>query len=539
MKRKFFFILVIAVVHQGVSQKASSTPADTAFGNVDYITRHQLHDYLSFIASDSLQGRDTPSDGQNIAAKFLASHLSQWGFKDVSRTGAYFQNIALLRSKINPGKTTITINGRQFSFGTDFISTPVAASITAPLVYVQNGFMIKARTINPYKGIDVRGKIMVVLGGFPRGTSLNDLAGRKGIDYDTPLNYAKNNGAVAVIAISSSKAMANWENGERNSVEQGEVSVLKFRGIDTQPVAAITASEHFIDALFEKEKIGVRSMWHRPYTDTVQPFVFSSATKVTLNISTFDDTVNTQNVVAVLEGSDSTLKNEYVAFGAHYDHIGISAPVEGDSINNGADDDGSGTVSLLACAEAFAKGPRPKRSLLFVWHVAEEKGLLGSKYFVRYPPIPLNAIITQLNVDMIGRSKPDTGVGSNNDELSSKGEIFVIGSKMMSTELGRMNEEVNRSFLNLQFNYKFDDPRDPLKLFYRSDHYNYAKNNIPIIFYFDGIHEDYHQVSDEVEKIDFEKLMNVTKTVFVIGWKIANLPKRPTVDKEFPKDVFE
>jgi len=542
--QKIFPLLLLLLVHKGESQKLSSTKTD--FGNVNNITTQQLHEYLSFIASDILQGRDTPSRGQELAAKFIATHLAQWGFKGAGDSGTFFQNIALLRSKIIPPKTTITINRREFFYGKDFISTPVATNISAPLVFVKNGYMIKGKNINPYEGIDVKGKIVVIEGGLPKGITMGDLAGKRGVDYDIPPNYAMNHGAAAVIAIPSARALENWTDGERNYAEKGEISVLKFRNTENQPVAAITASEEFINALFEKEKTGVQTMWKRSSADSVSSFEFSPETKVTLSISTYSDTATAKNIVAVLEGADKKLRKEYVAFGAHYDHIGTSSPVNGDSINNGADDDGSGTVGLLACAEAFAKGTRPKRSLLFVWHTAEEKGLKGSKYFTQFPTVPLSNIVTQINIDMIGRSlpdrqagKPDSGAGSDNVEMSGRNEVFVIGSNMMSSELGKLSEDVNNSFLHLKLNYLFDNPLHPLKLFYRSDHYNYAKNNIPIIFYFDGIHEDYHQPSDEIEKIDFEKLASVTKTVFALGWKLANLPKRPVIDKEFPKEVFE
>src|SRR5262249_45251598 len=150
-------------------------------------------------------------------------------------------------------------------------------------------------------------------------------------------------------------------------------------------------------------------------------------------------------------------------------------------------------VGLLEMAQAFASGPRPKRSILFVWHAGEEKGLIGSKYFTTYPTVPIDKIITQLNIDMIGRSKPAGDTNPANAELTGPDEIYVVGSKKMSTDLGNISESVNASLYNMKFNYKLDDPNDPLRIFYRSDHYNYAMKGIPIIFYFDGIHEDYHR----------------------------------------------
>ena len=244
----------------------------------------------------------------------------------------------------------------------------------------------------------------------------------------------------------------------------------------------------------------------------------------------------TQNVVAMIEGSDPKLKAEFVAVGAHYDHVGMNPNAPGeDKISNGADDDGSGTVAVLAIAEALAKSPqKPKRSILFVWHAGEEKGLLGSDYYTANPTVPIASIVTQLNIDMIGRSRPAGDTNEKNATLTAADEIYVIGSKLMSTQLGEMSEAVNDSYLKLKFNYKYDDPKDTERLFYRSDHYNYAKRGVPIIFYFDGVHEDYHRVGDEPQKIDYAKMEKVTRTVFATMWTIANMKERPKVDKQLP-----
>ncbi len=546
MIRRIFIFSFLVCISLSVAQKPGKKITD--FGNVDYLTKEQLHDYLSFIASDELEGRDTPSRGLNIAAKFIATHLSRWGYKPAGDNGTFFQKIALLKSRVHPSQTYVevgrrpdSLSGEKFLFGADFVSQSIGGNFSAPLVYVKNGYIIKSKNLNPYEGIDVSGKIMIVLGGFPKGVSRADFGTKLGVDYDTPENYAKTNGALGIISIPSMQAFVQWERNKINVVEKGTVSVVAFKKPDVKPaVPTITGSAKLLDAIFAGEKTGVQSMSNRSSADSVASFVLSANKKVTINVAVNVDTVYTQNVVAVLEGADKKLNNEYVAFGAHYDHIGISAvPVNGDSINNGADDDGSGTAALLSMAEAYAKGVKPKRSLLFVWHCAEEKGLWGSKYYVEYPTIPLANIVAQLNIDMIGRSKPDTGEAAKNENYSGHHEVFSIGSTMMSSELGKLNEEVNASLFNLKLNYKFDDPKDPMRLFYRSDHYNYAKNGIPIVFYFDGIHEDYHRVSDEIEKIDFDKYLKVTKTVYALGWKLANLPKRVIVDKEFPKEAME
>ncbi len=530
-------VLIVVIVSFSFAQKAVRKQVDT--GNVHSITKEQLHKYLSFIASDELEGRDTPSRGLDSAAHFIAAHLSRWRYTTAGDSGSYFQRMALQRARIDAALTTVEIDGRKFSYGSDFIATPVQTLMSAPLVFVKNGYILRKKNINPYARVDVKGKIMVVAGGYPLGVRLADFGGKKGIDYDTPSNYAKNHGAVGIISVPSMQVLALWEKNRKRYVEKGDFSLAYFLDKEKQEVVSIDVSQAMIEALFAGEGIQTSMLYNRASSDSIAPFDFSALKKIALNISTIIDTQYTQNVVATLEGSDKLLKGEYVAFGAHYDHIGMGIPVNGDSIYNGADDDGSGTAALLATAEAFAKGDRPKRSLLFVWHAGEEKGLWGSKYFVARPAVSLSSIVTQLNMDMIGRSKPDTGEGSSDENFSSNHEVFVIGSKMMSSTLGALTEETNASLLNMKLNYKFDDPNDPLKLFYRSDHYNYAKYGVPIVFFFDGIHEDYHKVTDEIGKIDFDKYLKVTKTVYALGWKLANLPKRPTVDKTFPKETFE
>jgi Zn-dependent M28 family amino/carboxypeptidase len=230
-----------------------------------------------------------------------------------------------------------------------------------------------------------------------------------------------------------------------------------------------------------------------------------------------------------------------VAVGAHYDHVGIRPNAVGeDKIWNGADDDGSGTVAVLAMAEALAKSPKkPKRSILFVWHAGEEKGLWGSEYFNKFPTVDIKKVVAQLNIDMIGRSRKPGDTNPKNKDLSAESEIYVIGSEMMSSKLGSITKSVNDSFLKLNYNYKYDDPKDTNRFFFRSDHFNYAINGIPIVFWFDGVHEDYHGADDEAEKIDYSKMERVARTIFLTMWEIADLKERPAVDKQLPKELTE
>ncbi len=245
-----------------------------------------------------------------------------------------------------------------------------------------------------------------------------------------------------------------------------------------------------------------------------------------------DNKQYTQNVVAIIPGSDPVLSKEYVAIGAHIDHVGMGQG-SGDQIFNGADDDGSGTVAMLEMAHAFLTGTsKTKRSILFVWHAGEERGLWGSAHYANNPTVPINSIIAQLNIDMIGRSRP---VGDNKDSnkmLTGPDSIYVVGSNRLSTELGKVLGDVNRGLYNLKYDYHYDEPNDPENIYMRSDHYNYAVKGIPIAFWFDGVHEDYHQVSDHVDRIDFRKLERVSRTIFASAHFLANRTTRPKVDEK-------
>lgn len=228
-----------------------------------------------------------------------------------------------------------------------------------------------------------------------------------------------------------------------------------------------------------------------------------------------------ENVVAFIEGSEKP--NEIIVISAHLDHLGI----RNGEIYNGADDNGSGTVAIMEIAEAFQKakeaGNSPKRSILFLHVTGEEKGLLGSKYYVNNPIFPLKNTITNLNIDMIGRV----------DDAHEKNPnyIYLIGSDKLSTQLHNISEEINEKFTQINLDYTFNDDEDPNRFYYRSDHYNFAKNNIPIIFYFNGTHQDYHEPSDTPDKINYELLQKRAQLIFYTTWEIANRENRITVDK--------
>jgi Peptidase family M28 len=517
-----------------VSSHAS--PAVLKARGVDTISAAQMKSYLSFIASDEMEGRDTPSRGLDTTAKFIALNLGRWGFKPMGDDGTFFQKIILRRDVLDLSQSSAKIDGQEFTAGEDFLPSAVSTTISGPLVFAGNGWVIKSKNLDPYQGVDVKNKIIVVVGqGFPRGITRTDLAGRQGVDWSSPTAYAQQHGAKGVLLIPDANALLSWEQ-IRTRTQPPRLVPEKFAVQSNAPqVPSVLMSIKMAKALFEGEKIDSVALANG---QEVPAFDFSSNKNVSITIAVKSERPPTQNVVAVWEGADSVLKTEYVALGAHYDHIGICAPGGADSICNGADDDGSGTTALLSIAEAVSHAKqRPKRSILFVWHCGEEKGLWGSRYFTEYPTVALDKIVTQLNIDMIGRTKKDDDTNPRDATLSGPNTVYVIGSKMMSTELAELSESVNKSFLNLTFDYRYDDPADPNRFFYRSDHYNYARKGIPIIFYFDGVHQDYHQPGDEAQKIDYDKMERISRTIYMTLWEIANRSVRPKIDKPLPSQL--
>jgi hypothetical protein len=373
--------------------------------------------------------------------------------------------------------------------------------VQLPLVFAGKG------TDEEISKLDLSGKAVIII---PENTSFMN---------NPVVRTLRDKGAKVVLMVTEkeedflrvSNMMSNVSGG-RLSLSQEKLSTNNGGTIYIRPKTA----EKILNTTFDKLKKFVSDK----KIEKVKPSVISYSVKQSAR------EVKSENVLGFLEGTDKA--DEILVITAHYDHIGISTRGEGDRINNGADDDGSGTVAVLALAKAFAQakaeGKGPRRSILFMTVTGEEKGLLGSQYYTDNPIYSLNNTIVNLNIDMIGRS--------DEQHKHSAPYVYVIGSDKLSSELHTLSEDVNRTYTNLIFDYTYNDQNHPDRLYYRSDHWNFAKKNIPIIFYFDGIHEDYHKVSDEIGKIEFDLLTKRTQTVFHTAWQIANRENRLAVDKK-------
>src|SRR5258705_5805259 len=537
-------VTIPATYAQRTSEKSKKAAVSVATQrSVATIAAAQLKDYLTFIASDEMEGRDTPSRGLDTTAKFLAMNLASWGFKPAGDNGTFLQRIDLRRDRVDGGQSKVDYNGRVLTTGSDYLAVGGLGNVSGGLVFVGNGWSIKSKGIDAYKGIDATGKIAIIFGTPntpPRGVARVDFGPKQGEDWMNATDYARKQGVVGIVYVPDFQYLANWERNRQRLMDRGSTVVAKFQTNNVTPLPSIIVSPEWASALLVGETQTANGIFNATYGPSLPvPFALKEEKKLSLNVISKTEIIPTQNVVAVWEGSDPVLKDEYVALGAHYDHVGSGCPRVGtDTICNGADDDGSGTTALLGMAEALAKAPtRPKRSVLFVWHCGEEKGLWGSRYLTEYPTIPLDHIVAQLNIDMIGRSKKEGDTNPKNKELTGPNEVYVIGSTMMSTELGEIVDAVNKSFLNLTFDRRYDDPGDPNRFFFRSDHFNYARKGIPIIFFFDGVHEDYHQPGDSADKIDYQKMEKIVRTIYMTMWEVANRPVRPKVDKPLPAQL--
>ena len=545
MKRNLIaLIAVLAFVFPSLAAAQTATKKNSpAVKAAQNITAAQMRDYLYFIASDEMEGRDTPSRGLDTTAKFIGMNLSRWGFKPAGDDGTYYQKIALTGEKSDAANSTLTVGGEPLKYGPDYVrlNGSSAAPISAALVYGGDGWFFKAKNIDSLSSVDVKGKIVVLYGSGvpnsvfftapPKGVTREDFSGKPGIDWLDPAANAKAKGAVGVIVVASDNAQKMWD--RISAPLPPRLAVEKLRDA-TAPAA--------LPSIFVTQKVGdmiFADPAKAPYKTADAVSSINADKAVSFNAAVVQERVYTQNVVAVWEGTDPVLKNEMVAVGAHYDHVGVNPNASGaDKIWNGADDDGSGTTGVLAIAEALAKSAtRPKRSVLFVWHCGEEKGLWGSEYFNKFPTVDIKQVTAQLNIDMIGRSKKMGDTNPKNKDLSDENSIYVIGSQMMSSTLGNIVAGTNKSYLGLNYDLRYDDPKDPNRFFFRSDHFNYAASGIPIVFWFDGEHEDYHGAGDSPDKIDYQKMEKITRTIFLTMWELTDLKERPKVDKQLPPEL--
>ncbi|MBL8151329.1 MAG: M20/M25/M40 family metallo-hydrolase [Blastocatellia bacterium] len=518
-----FLVSTFLSLQQGFSKPVesleSSSLAKIPAEQLAAISSSEIRSHLSFLASPELEGRYTFSSGNKIAARYLASQLQFYGYRGAAKDGSYMQKIVFASKKLDSTASHLAVEqGSKFGFGDDFFTPePSAVDLESEVVFLGYGISSPSIGYDDYEGFDLKGKIALILGGFPK-----NISGYK--DEERFINAAKAHGARAVLVLPESLRPIKWGQLAPLVTEPPEIFTEK-RSLE------VSFPYFFLNPNAAKELLATSGIDFEQLLQQVRAGEKISSKqlskKVSLKVVMQQIKETTQNVAGIYEGSDPRLKNEYILLSAHYDHLESS----NGTIYPGADDDGSGVSALLAIARSLATGERPKRSIIVVFHTAEEIGLFGSLYFTDYEPlVPLKSIIANLNMDMIGRSRSPNQTSTADKELADKDSLYVIGSDKHSTEVHKLSEQTNQEVTGFHLDYRYNDESHYLQLFYRSDHYNYARHAIPIIFYFTGLHADYHQPSDTIEKIDFDKLTKVAKLIYATAWRLANLSQRPVVD---------
>ncbi len=487
MKRLFILLLCSFVFTAHAQQKGASLPKPPAFAS---IKEADLKRDLFELASDEMRGKRAGTQDELKAAAWVAEQARKAGLKPAGDNGTYFQFFPLRRITVAP-TSTFVVNGKPATLWQDaWISAPVESRVEAPVTWLKS----LADTTRGLQGKVVAMHLLPPATLPARGMSL--WVYRYALSaIRQQSEILKRQGVAAIVLVADSTA----ESGIDFFGHGFEEGIYQLDGTAT-PVPATTSVPVVL----------VRRQWAN---DLQQ-----ANARIAANLNFNSYVYPSANVVAVAPGSDAALKNEYVLFSGHHDHDGVGVPVEGDSIWNGADDNATVSVAMLAIGRAWVKNPG-KRSALFVWHGAEERGLLGSRYYVQHPTVDKQSIVAVLNGDMIGRNTPD-----------SAALLGSIPPHRNSTDLVNMALRANQQFTGFTIDTSWDEASHPERWYFRSDHLPYAQAGIPAIFYTTLLHPDYHTPRDEAERIDIPKLARMTRWIYATGWVISNTASRPALD---------
>ena len=505
---RYLLLATMALLSISVySQKKPANPRPYA----STITDADLKRHLYTVAGAEMQGRETATEGERRAAAYIENHFKSLGLLPGNQ-GSFLQGFPVYRDTMTIAR--MTVNGTRLEADQDFQPSPVYASESkfyfSEVVYT--GYGVIDSVYDSYGKVNVAGKAVVVMEGGPNG-----LKGGTGRFSPTgtaaKVNHARTKGAAAVFIVSS--------NFSPNAFG-GRMYISLYR--DAQYPATYLITDKTAELLMGSSWTAMKASLKN---EKPEPKSFKAEVAVSLEKQTKVLTAN--NVLGVLEGTDK--KDEYLVITAHYDHVGQ----RGDVIYYGANDDGSGTVSVLEIAEAFAKakteGKGPRRSIIFMTVTGEEKGLWGSAYYAAHPTVNPEKITANLNIDMLGRMDLDR------KKPDSLNYVYVVGDDKISSESTPLGESINSKYTRLGLDYKFNDPKDPQRVYYRSDHYNFAKIGVPIIFYTDGVtRPDYHRPTDTPDKINYPLLAKRAQLVFYTAWEMANRENMMRRDRPLPKE---
>ena len=497
--KKIIWILILCISTVSYAQKGKEL---TKFSKV--ITPAALKEKLSVIASAEMEGRETASPGQKKAAAYIESEFKRMGL--LPGNGTSYQQTYPVYQDILTAKA-VFVNGATFEWDKDFTFSLQTISNGkwdySNVVFAGYGIVDDAKGINDYAGLDVKGKLVLIVEGAKEGMPTMGQGGNRAFNANPASPMAKMRAANAKGAAGLLIVSANFP--RKTPTETKGSMYLKKN--DAAGFLMANVSTNVANAILGKSNASINEL------GSVAKGNYNS--DITLVATKKTENLESSNVIAYLPGTDK--KDEYLFLTGHYDHLGK----RGNVIWYGADDDGSGTVGVMQMAEAFAAaakaGKSPRRSIVFMTVSGEEKGLWGSQYYSEHPLFPLEKTTADLNTDMIGR------VDTERKSADTLSYVYVIGHDKLSSDLVTINEAANKKSSNITLDYKYDDPKDPNMIYYRSDHYNFARKGVPVLFFYDGmLLADYHQPTDTIEEINFDLMQKRTVMVYYTACEIAN-----------------
>ena len=527
IKNMLMLVICLFAANHLLSQAAFEiAKEDVSFKMAETITASDLEAHLSVLASDEYEGRETGTRGNQRAAKYIADHFQSLGLPTIGENNSYFQRMTFNWTRWN--NISLKVGENAYRHLWDFVSFPTKNLDRKPVdinEVVFMGYGIDDPNYTDYKKANVAGKTILIYTGEPLDKKgMSRITGTKETsewttDLDKKLKVAKSYGVNLVLIIENEIQKMISDNRSKLLGPQVTLGELDAKNIPYANAVYISTNiakdimgEGFEKVVKSREKIKKRGKSKKVILPVEMKIQQEKTTR----------TIAGDNVLGYIEGIDPKMKDEVVVVTAHYDHLGK----KGTSIYNGADDNGSGTSTVLEVAQALTQaknnGVGPKRSVLCMLVTGEEKGLLGSKFYSERPIFPLANTVANVNVDMVGRV--------DDKYIDNPNYIYVIGSDRLSTELHDINEGMNSKYTKLALDYTYNADDDPNRYYYRSDHYNFAEKGIPAIFYFNGTHADYHRTSDTIEKINFEKMEKIAKLVFHTTFELANRDKRIEVN---------
>ncbi len=516
MKRLLLATVLLLSISHVFAQKDEAPVKDDALTYSSLITGEALKSYLTVIASAEMEGRETGTEGQRKAAAYIESQFIALGLKTAAGMNGYQQFYPLYRDSLVGSE--LEFGSDYAKYGTDYI-IPISTNENGKFKskkIVFAGYGIEDPNYNDYEFLDVKDKIILIFLGEPKKDGKYLVSGTaKSSEWTFPgiakkLALATQKGAAGVFMINPDQDFFTTA-----SIDKTKKTNLYYPKPNKDKLLNYALLSH----AFAKTMIGngIDSLLKRAKTSL--PFERTMLTEKELKLKykyeKHRSVINASNVIGMIEGTDK--KDEYVFLTAHYDHLGM----RDGKIYYGADDDGSGTAGVIQMAAVFSKakaaGKGPRRTVVFMTVSGEEKGLLGSEYYSDHPVYPMDKTSVDLNTDMVGR------IDTERKTDDTMNYVYVVGHDKLSTDLAVINEGVNNKYTGLKLDYKFDDLNEPNRIYFRSDHYNFARKGVPVLFFYDGMMKaDYHTPTDTIDKINWSLYEKRMRLIFHTAWDIAN-----------------